>query len=96
MTNDEKNKQALSTLNVFVRLKKNDRQQQQKEEKAEKRTEVLVMSLQLHGIFVFVLMSDLAAANRVLSVLAWLFFLQYNVNTTVTPHSHSPDVILCG
>ena len=30
-TNDEKNKQALSTLSVFFRLKKKDRQQQKEE-----------------------------------------------------------------
>ena len=37
MTNDEKRKQALSTLSIFVRLKKKDRQQQKEE--AEKRTD---------------------------------------------------------
>ena len=34
-TNDEKNKQALSTLNVFCRLKKKDRQQQKEERSRE-------------------------------------------------------------
>ena len=39
VTNHEKNKQALSTLSVFVRLKKKDRQQQKEERSAQKRTE---------------------------------------------------------
>ena len=34
-TNDEKNKQALSTLRVFIRLKKKDRQQQKEERSRE-------------------------------------------------------------
>ena len=36
MTNDEKNKQALSTLSVFFRLKRKDNNKKKKE--AEKRT----------------------------------------------------------
>ena len=35
VTNHEKNKQALSTLSVFVRLKKKDRQQQTEERRRE-------------------------------------------------------------
>ena len=37
MTNDEKNNQALSTLSVFVRLKKKDNNKKKKE--SEKRTD---------------------------------------------------------
>ena len=38
-TNDEKNKRALSTLSVFIREKKKDRQQKKKKREAEKRTD---------------------------------------------------------
>ena len=44
-TNDEKNKQALSTLSVFVRLKKKDRQQQKEERSREEDNFILLLSV---------------------------------------------------